>query len=141
MEVRQSDRRSQPNDRKREAHESRCLRQVRAPGGPRSRTSPSLSRHATNIVRIRATGVTRSTHTFAPAGVRRAIPVRARRPKRKILGNELAGEVEAVGAAVTEFEVGDRVFGALPYLALSRGAHAEYMCVPERFRSRTYPPG
>ena len=30
-----------------------------------------------------------------------------RRPKRKILGTELAGEVEAVGAAVTEFEVGD----------------------------------
>ena len=34
-----------------------------------------------------------------------------RRPKRRILGSELAGEVEAVGAAVTEFEVGDEVFG------------------------------
>jgi NADPH:quinone reductase-like Zn-dependent oxidoreductase len=54
------------------------------------------------------------------------------RPKRKILGHELAGEVEAVGAAVTEFEVGDRVFGALPYLALSTGAHAES---PRRGRS------
>src|SRR6266571_9091613 len=33
------------------------------------------------------------------------------RPKRNILGSELAGEVEAVGAAVTEFEIGDHVFG------------------------------
>jgi NADPH:quinone reductase-like Zn-dependent oxidoreductase len=55
-----------------------------------------------------------------------------RRPKRRILGHELAGEVEAVGAAVTEFEVGDKVFGALPYLALSTGAHAEYMCEQHR---------
>jgi NADPH:quinone reductase-like Zn-dependent oxidoreductase len=46
-----------------------------------------------------------------------------RRPKRKILGMELAGEVEAVGGAVTEFRVGDEVFGVGSY-----GAHAEYVC-------------
>jgi NADPH:quinone reductase-like Zn-dependent oxidoreductase len=38
---------------------------------------------------------------------------------------ELAGEVEAVGAAVTEFEVGDEVFG------IRGGANAEYICVRE----------
>ena len=64
-----------------------------------------------------------------------------RQPKRRILGHELAGEVEAVGAAVTEFEVGDRVFGALPSLALSTGAHAECMCVPESFPLTHIPAG
>src|SRR5436309_4956227 len=86
------------------------------------------------LVRIRATGVTRSdAHLRAGEPFVSRFLSGLRRPKRKILGHELAGEVEAVGAAVTEFEVGDRVFGALPYLALSTGTHAEYMCVPERF--------
>ncbi len=46
------------------------------------------------------------------------------RPKRKILGMELAGAVEAVGADVTEFEVGDQVFGVTGF-----GAHAELVCM------------
>jgi NADPH:quinone reductase-like Zn-dependent oxidoreductase len=49
-----------------------------------------------------------------------------RRPKRRILGSELAGEVEAVGAAVAGFEVGDHVFGANGF-----GAHAEFICMRE----------
>lgn len=48
------------------------------------------------------------------------------RPKHKILGSELAGEVEAVGPAVSEFKVGDHVFGISGF-----GAHAEYVCVRE----------
>jgi len=51
-----------------------------------------------------------------------------RRPKRKILGGELAGEVEAVGAAVTEFEVGDQVFGVNPW---KFGTHGEFVCTRE----------
>ena len=48
-----------------------------------------------------------------------------RRPRRRILGGEVAGEVEAVGTAVSEFAVGDAVFGTSgPKL----GAHAEYLC-------------
>ncbi len=39
---------------------------------------------------------------------------------------ELAGEVEAVGSAVTEFQVGDEVFGVKGY-----GANAEFACVKE----------
>ena len=48
-----------------------------------------------------------------------------RRPKQRVLGLELAGVVEAVGAGVTEFAVGDEVFG------VHAGAYAEYVCVPE----------
>ncbi|MEU4402972.1 NAD(P)-dependent alcohol dehydrogenase [Streptosporangium sp. NPDC023963] len=50
------------------------------------------------------------------------------RPKLRILGNEFAGEVEAVGAGVTSFEIGDRVFG---YNDRSFGAHAQYMSIPQ----------
>jgi NADPH2:quinone reductase len=39
---------------------------------------------------------------------------------------ELAGEVEGVGAAVTEFEVGDHVFGVKGF-----GSHAEFTCIRE----------
>src|SRR5438034_7800519 len=49
-----------------------------------------------------------------------------RRPRNRILGMELAGVVEATGAAVTEFTVGDRVFGGKGF-----GAHAEFVCMRE----------
>jgi NADPH:quinone reductase-like Zn-dependent oxidoreductase len=48
-----------------------------------------------------------------------------RRPRRRILGLELAGEVAALGRNVTRFEVGDRVLG------MAYQAHAEYVCVRE----------
>jgi len=51
------------------------------------------------------------------------------RPKRTILGRELAGEIESVGQGVTRFGKGDQVFG----LSGGRfGAHAQYVCVPEQ---------
>ncbi len=94
------------------------------------------------LVRIRATGVTRSdAHLRAGEPSVGRFQSGLRRPKRRILGHELAGEVETVGGAVTEFQVGDRVFGALPYLALSTGAHAEYMSIPERFPLARMPDG
>ncbi|HUH15167.1 MAG TPA: NAD(P)-dependent alcohol dehydrogenase [Gaiellaceae bacterium] len=78
------------------------------------------------LVRVRATTVNQTD-----CHIRRAEPFVWRlfagllRPKRKILGTELAGEVEAVGAAVTAFEPGDRVFG------VRWGAHADFVCVRE----------
>ncbi|HEU4972586.1 MAG TPA: NAD(P)-dependent alcohol dehydrogenase [Gaiellaceae bacterium] len=86
------------------------------------------------LVRIRATSVTRSdAHLRAGTPFVQRFQSGLRRPKRRILGHELAGEVVEVGSAVTEFQVGDRVFGALPYLALRTGSHAEYMAIPERW--------
>jgi NADPH:quinone reductase-like Zn-dependent oxidoreductase len=55
-----------------------------------------------------------------------------RRPKRRIPGSEFAGTVAEVGSAVTEFEVGDRVFGVYPFFEVREGAHAEFMRIPER---------
>lgn len=51
-----------------------------------------------------------------------------RRPTQRILGTELAGEVAAVGAAVSQFAVGERVFGVN---AGKFGAHAEFVCLRE----------
>lgn len=51
------------------------------------------------------------------------------KPKTRILGSNLAGRIEAVGQAVSQFEVGDEICGDI--LTHGLGAFAEYVCVPE----------
>lgn len=81
------------------------------------------------LVKIYATTVTATETNF-----RRGEPFMARlftglvKPKLKRLGEELAGEIEAVGDEVTLFKTGDKVFGTA---GPKFGANAEYLCVPE----------
>lgn len=88
------------------------------------------------LVRVRATTLTRGDSRLRGftvdnaaewLGMRLFIGIRG--PRRRILGMELAGDVEAVGSDVQGFKVGDRVFGST-YQGFRFGAHAEYVTLP-----------
>ena len=61
-----------------------------------------------------------------------------RRPRFPVLGSDFAGVIEAAGASVTRFAVGDEVFGTT---APRFGAHAEYACMSERAALEPKPAG
>ncbi len=54
------------------------------------------------------------------------------KPKKKILGHELSGTVEAIGKDVTKFKIGDHVFGTTTML--KTGSYAEYICLPQEWK-------
>ncbi len=60
-----------------------------------------------------------------------------RKPKRKILGSDVAGRIESVGTNVTRFKTGDEVYGDL---SGQWGGFAEYVCAKEKFLALK-PPG
>ena len=79
------------------------------------------------LLRVHAAGVDRGVWHMM-AGLPYLIRIMGyglRRPKTPVLGNDVAGRVEVVGKNVTQFEVGDEVFG------LCHGAFAEFACAGE----------
>ena len=86
-------------------------------------------------VRVRATtvtvGDTRMRRFIVPRGqwLFARLYLGVWRPRRKVLGMELAGDIDAVGKDVTRFKVGDPVFAST--FELNFGGYAEYKCIPE----------
>ena len=90
------------------------------------------------LIKIHASTVTAADcnargFTFVPPGfgLLARLMFGLREPKQRILGLELAGEIEAIGKAVTRFQRGDQVWGILREKS---GAYAEYICLPETAR-------
>ena len=75
--------------------------------------------HASTVTRGDSMGVRSEDYRFT------RIATGIRRPRRPLHGTEFAGRVEDVGAAVSEFRVGDEVFG------VKGGANADYVTVRE----------
>jgi NADPH:quinone reductase-like Zn-dependent oxidoreductase len=95
------------------------------------------------LIRIRAVEVTKGdcemrSFNFATRWVQ--LPLRLvlgiRRPKRKILGGYFSGEIAAIGSAVTDYTVGQPVFGAAQ---LRLGAYGEYLALPQSYTLVTKP--
>lgn len=91
------------------------------------------------LVRVRATTVNRTD-----CGGLRGSPFVFRffagfpRPRFVATGTDFAGDVEAVGAGVQRFSVGDRVFGFHDH---GLGTHAQFVCVAERTPMARIPDG
>jgi 2-desacetyl-2-hydroxyethyl bacteriochlorophyllide A dehydrogenase len=88
------------------------------------------------LVKIHATTVTIGdirirSFTFAPwFWLPGRIMYGLRKPRKKIPGNELAGEIESVGKDVKHLKSGDQVFGYRREICFG-GTNAEYQCLPE----------
>jgi NADPH:quinone reductase-like Zn-dependent oxidoreductase len=86
------------------------------------------------LVKVHATTVTKfdcwQRSSTAPTGfwLFQRISIGLRKPKKTILGTELAGEIESVGKDVKRFKEGDQVYGST---GMSLGTNVEYICLSE----------
>jgi len=84
--------------------------------------------HASTVTRGEAMGVRFVDYRFV------RVLTGIRRPRQTRCGSEFAGRVEEVGADVTQFQVGDEVFG------IQAGANADYVAVSESGSAATLSP-
>ncbi len=83
--------------------------------------------HGEVLIKVRGSSVNYGDHvmmTGQPYASRLVLGFQ--RPKHAVLGMDVAGIVEAVGAGATRFKVGDAVYGE------ANRTYAEYVCVSER---------
>jgi NADPH:quinone reductase-like Zn-dependent oxidoreductase len=100
------------------------LREVKKPAPKENEILVKIHATTVTVADVRSRSFTVPRSFWIPARIALGIT----KPKRTILGAELAGEVEAVGKSVKQFKRGDQIFAAaLPAF----GAYAEYKCLPE----------
>jgi NADPH:quinone reductase-like Zn-dependent oxidoreductase len=89
----------------------------------------TIPKHNEILINIKATAV-----NSGDVRLRKADPFAVRlffgliKPKKEILGSVFSGEIEAIGAGVQYFKIGDEVFG---HTDMSFGTYADYKCFPE----------
>jgi NADPH:quinone reductase-like Zn-dependent oxidoreductase len=95
------------------------------------------------LIRVRAAEATKADcemRSFSFAVKWFWLPLRIalglRKPRRQILGGYFSGDVAAIGKEVTQFSVGDQVFGAA---RLRMGAYGEYVALPASYTIVTKP--
>ena len=80
------------------------------------------------LIRMRASTVSQTDTHVRRANLFWRLLLGWSRPRHRTLGIDVAGVVEAIGPGVSEFKVGDEVFGMVGWRS---GAHAEYVVLPE----------
>lgn len=107
------------------------------PGVVRVEDVPKPSpRHDEVLVKVHASTVSIADHRSRSRDIPKGLGIPAAvlglgvfRPRNRVLGMDIAGVVEAVGASVTAFTPGDEV---IAMLGGRFGGHAEYVCIPHR---------
>ena len=89
------------------------------------------------LVKVVATAVNQADHHVLSGSLRFSTGLL--KPKQRILGSDIAGVVEAIGPNVTQFQVGDAVFGDLS--GQGRGGFAEYVRIPPHIARHAALPG
>ena len=89
-----------------------------------------VPKHNEVLIRVHATTVTAAESMMRRGATffgRFIIGLRKPKSRFRMLGMELAGEIESVGADVTRFQPGDQVYG---FTGFGLGGYVEYTCMP-----------